>query len=171
MQQHLLVTFVDWTKLIFCDIMYRGIDRLASRYSDIDVWILKYICISYTNFLKANMASTLLVYMSVNCNTFCALNYTKNLTQHDTKSLVWNANLGKKIARWKPVGSVFYLVFAKLAQRIVSQHLWKNVAHIHMIAATKGICNRLALLMHLETTYKIIVLPCQTLIRVKVIEF
>ena len=26
---------------------------------------------------------------------------------------------------------------AKLAQRFVSQHLWKNVAHIHMIAAAK----------------------------------
>ena len=35
----------------------------------------------------------------------------------------------------------------------------------------KGIYNRLALGMHLETTYRIIALPFQTLIRFKLIEF
>ena len=31
--------------------------------------------------------------------------------------------------------------------------------------------NRLALVMHLENYYQIVALPCQTLIRVKLIEF
>ena len=42
-----------------------------------------------------------------------------------------------------------------------------SLAYSAVMVGYKGIYNRLALVMHLEITYQIIALPCQTLFRVK----
>ena len=49
---------------------------------------------------------------------------------------IWKRTLQKN-ALMKTCWFFIWVWSAKLAQRIVSQHLWKNVAHIHMIAAAK----------------------------------